>query len=191
MCKMKKFFCTALFITFAIQNYAQDSTLFILGDRVINLTIGFGNASYSGSYYKQSIPPLAISFEKAKKEDVFIDDLTFGIGGYFGYSQFKYEYNDWGYRYNSIIIGARGSFHYPLVDKLDLYTGLLIGADILLATEYGDYYDYYGYSRARSGVVYDWFFGGRYYIQENLAILAELGFGISYFNIGIAMKKHK
>ena len=28
------------------------------------------------------------------------------------------------------IIGVRGSFHYPLVDKLDTYTGLALGYDI-------------------------------------------------------------
>ena len=42
----------------------------------------------------------------------------------------KYEYSGWGWKYSNIIIGARGNFHYPLMNKLDTYTGLLLGYNV-------------------------------------------------------------
>lgn len=189
---MKKLFIILAVTLLAQKSFAEQDTTFVLGDRVFNFSIGLGSALYSGNYYKQTIPPLAISYEKAKEEDFLIEDLTLGLGGYFSYGQYKWNYSDdWGYRYNHVIIGARAVLHYPLVEKLDLYTGLFVGAKIILAKEYGSYSGNYNYTRSRSGVAYDWFIGGRYYFKENMALLAELGFGITYFNIGIAIKTHK
>ena len=38
------------------------------------------------------------------------------------------------------------------------------------------------------GIAYYWFLGGRYYFTDNLAGLLELGYGIAYLNVGIALK---
>lgn len=164
---------------------AQDPT-FVKGDKVLNLGIGFGNTLYSGSYYKSQIPPLSASFEVGVVDNV-IEKGVIGVGGYLGYSSSKYEYSGYGWKYSNIIIGARGNFHYPLVNKLDTYTGLLLGYNISSAKEFGTFPGF-GFSASSGGVVWAWFVGGRYYFKDTFAVMAELGYGVAYLNLGVALK---
>jgi hypothetical protein len=131
---------------------AQTST-FAKGDKVLNLGLGIGSTLYTGSYYKAGIPPLSASFEVGVKDGV-LDKGSIGIGGYLGYSSHKWEYGGWGWKYSNIIIGARGNFHYPLLDKLDTYTGLLLGYNIATSKEFGNSVPGYNYSASSGGVVY-------------------------------------
>ena len=187
---MKKVSIALLFLLIAGYIKSQDP-IFLKDDKVLNMTVGFGSVLYSGSYYSTSVPPLAISFEKGFKEDI-IDVGSIGIGGYLGYSANKWEYNwlgeSWGYKYSNLMIGARGSFHYPFLEKLDTYTGLVIGADIVTSKTFGNVDPLFNYSASGSGLLWAWFAGGRYYFNDQLAGLLELGYGIAYFNIGIAYK---
>ena len=130
---MKKLILLFVAIVFSLtQMLAQEST-FVKGDKVLNLGIGFGGR-YTGSGMTTSVPPLSASFEVGVKDGV-LEKGSIGVGGMLAYSSHKWEYSGWGWKYTSIVIGARGSFHYPLVDKLDTYTGLLIGYDISTSTE--------------------------------------------------------
>jgi hypothetical protein len=173
-----------LFIAFTMQS--QEST-FNKEDKVINLGIGFGSTLYTGAYYKTTVPPISASLEYGILDGI-IDKGVIGVGGYVGYSSFKYEYYNWGYKYTDFIIAARGSFHYPFVDKLDTYTGLLLGAEVVTAKEFGTSVPGYDYSSAGSGLARSWFVGARYYFTEKFAAMGELGFGISYLTIGVAIK---
>ncbi|MBK6966075.1 MAG: hypothetical protein IPH20_19675 [Bacteroidales bacterium] len=71
-----------------------------------------------------------------------LDVGSIGVGAYLGYTSAKWQYNyfgsDWGYKYSSLIIGARGTFHYPLVEKLDTYTGIMLGVNIVTDKSFGD-----------------------------------------------------
>jgi len=166
--------------------FSQEST-FNVGDKVFNATIGFGTGSlYSASYASSSVPPLAASLEFGIKDGI-LDKGVIGVGGYVGYTSWKWEYSGWGYKYTDIIIAARGTFHYPFVDKLDTYFGILLGAEIVTADEFGTSWGY-DYSASGSGLVFSPFVGGRYYFTENFAALLELGYGIAYLNLGIALK---
>jgi len=44
------------------------------------------------------------------------------------------------------------------------------------------------YSASAGGVAYSWFIGGRYYFSDKFAGMLELGYGITYLNLGIALK---
>jgi hypothetical protein len=183
---MKKLLLSLLVVVFSLtQLLAQEST-FQQGDKVLNLGLGLGSTLYSGSYYKSGIPPLSASLEFGVKDGV-LDKGSIGIGGYLGYSSHKWEYSGWGWKYTNIILGVRGVFHYPLVDKLDTYTGLLLGYNIATSKEFGvaSGYDYHASS---GGVAYSWFVGGRYYFSDSFAAFAELGVGVTIFNLGIALK---
>ena len=46
----------------------------------------------------------------------------------------------------------------------------------------------FNYSGSSSGAQFSWFAGGRYYFTDNLAGLLEVGYGISYLTLGIALK---
>jgi hypothetical protein len=166
------------------QILAQEST-FKKGDKVLNLSVGFGSGLYTGGGYTTSVPPLAASFEVGVKD--FDWKGSIGVGGIFAYGAHKWEYAGWGWKYTNIIIGARGALHYPLAKKLDTYTGLVIGYNIVSSTEFG-VNPIYDYSAKSSGVAYSWFVGARYYFTDRFAVLGELGVGISYLNLGIALK---
>ncbi len=182
---MKKLILLFVAVVFSLtQMLAQEST-FAKGDKVLNLGIGFGGR-YTGSGMTTSVPPLSASFEVGVKDGV-LEKGSIGVGGMLAYSAHKWEYAGWGWKYTSIVIGARGSFHYPLVDKLDTYTGLLIGYDISTSTEYGTASGY-DYDNSYGGFTYAWFVGARYYFSDAFAAFAELGVGVTIFNVGVALK---
>ena len=173
---------TVVFITVS-QLIAQEQS-FGKGDYVVNLGIGLGSPIYHGTGYKMAVPPISASFEFcivdgiAKKGSV-------GIAPYIGFSSYKYKVDDWGWRYTNIILGARGAFHYPFVDKLDTYAGIMLGYDIITWKEIGDAdYD----ADAPGSFVHSEFIGARYYFANNFAGFAELGYGVSWFTMGISFK---
>jgi hypothetical protein len=183
---MKKGTILLVLVMSTVLAFSQEST-FNKGDKVINLGIGLGSTLYRGSYYSTSVPPLSVSFEKGIVDGV-IDKGVIGIGGYAGFSSYKWEYYGWGYKYSNFVLGARGTFHYPFLDKLDTYTGLLLGFRIVTDKEFGNSIPGYDYSTTGSGLAFSWFVGGRYYFTEKLAGMLELGYGISYLNLGVALK---
>jgi len=185
---MKKLFLSVVVICIAfVQLVAQDPT-FAKGEKVLNLGLGLGSTLYTaGSYYKGQVPPVSASLEFGVVDNV-IEKGVVGVGPYIGYSSYKYEYQGWGWKYSNIIIGARGNFHYPLVDKLDTYTGLLLGYNIASSKEFGDPVPGWNYSYTAGGLQWSWFIGGRYYFKETLAAMLELGYGIAYLNLGVALK---
>lgn len=184
---MKRLIITSIAaMLFLMPGIGQES-LFMNGEKVVNIGIGLGSSLYTGTYFTGTIPPLSVSFEKGIVDNI-LEKGVIGVGGYLGYSSYKYEYMDWGYKYSDIIVGARGSFHYPLLEKLDTYTGLLAGYEIITHREFGSYSSGTPIGAANGGIVWSWYIGGRYYFSEKMAAMAELGYGISYLTLGISMK---
>ncbi len=158
------------------------------GDKILNLGLGLGTNYYSGSAYSNTFPPLSASLEVILDDDLFSDGKgALGVGGYAGFFGYKYRYVGYNYewKYSNFVLGPRGYLHYNFLDNLDTYTGILIGYNIVSYTGGGTIT---GYTAAGSGLAWSWFLGGRYYFQDNLAAMLELGYGISYLNIGIAVK---
>ncbi len=181
------FVCAISFAT----THAQES-LFHKGDRVLNLGIGLGRTYNIGTYYSTGIPPISASLEMGMVDNFLdVENLSVGVGGYVGFSTYKYEYTGFGYNYGwnytELILGARGVLHYPLVENLDTYTGLLVGPRISIASEFGDFQGN-EVSASGSGLAFSYFFGARYYFSENIAVMGELGYGISWLTIGVAVK---
>lgn len=163
---------------------AQDS--FIRGDKVLNLGMGIGSTQYTGSLYTDNVPPLSISLEAGIKDELFDENSGLGIGGYLGFSGSRYSGWKTETSFSNIIIGARGAFHYEFIDHLDTYAGLMLGYRIV-NWEAGSV-DNGQDSAASSGFASAFFLGGRYYFNENLGGMLELGYGISYLNVGIALR---
>lgn len=187
---MKKLFTIASIMVLLISATGLHAQTFEKGDGVLNLTIGLGNALYTGGGYNSSIPPIAASYEIGVKNDIIDENGSIGVGGYVGYASYKYRYtlqgSNWGFNYTSFIIGPRGTFHYQLFDKLDTYAGLLIGANILSSRSTGNVDVSYGASTG--GVIFDSFLGARYYFNDKVAATAEIGFGVAYLNLGASFK---
>ncbi len=182
--KIKALLFAALFTFGFISLHAQEVKQ---GDKILNLGIGLGSALYSGSYYKSSVPPISGSLEVIVKDELFDGNGALGLGGYVGYSAYKWEYSGWGYKYTNIIIGPRGYVHYGFMDKLDTYAGLLIGYNVVSSSEFGTSFGY-DYSNSSGGLIWSGFIGGRYYFSDKFAGMVELGSGITYLNLGIALK---
>ena len=183
MKKLLFFITAAAFLTAPLT--AQES-MFVKGDKVFSIGFGLGTSLYSGSYYKMTFPPLAGSIEFGVKDGIF-EKGTLGVGAVAGYTGYKYEYSGWGWKYSDFIIGGRGYLHYPLVKKLDTYTGITLGYDISTATEFGTNSGY-DYDSSSGGFIWAWFVGGRYYLKDNFALQAELGYGVTYLTLGVAFK---
>ncbi len=182
---MKRNLCI-LVLVFLFGTSAK-AQMFEEGDKVVNLGIGFGSTFYTSSLHSMVIPPLSASFEMGIKDGV-LEEGSIGVGGYVGFSRYKWEYFDWGYNLTNFILGGRGVFHYPLIDDLDTYAGALFGFRIVTDNEFGTPGGGYNYNDTSGGLVLSFYVGGRYYFADNLAAMMELGYGISYINLGIAFK---
>ena len=185
---MKRFLLLFVTAVFSLAQLTAQESMFAKGDKVLTVGLGLGTSLYSGSYYKMTFPPLAASFEVGVKDGVF-EKGSLGIGGGIGYTGYKWESSggDYGWKYSNIIIGARGYLHYPLVKKLDTYTALTLGFNISSSNEFGNtsgYEDDY----SSGGFIWGFLIGGRYYLKDNFALVAELGYGVTYLTLGVAFK---
>jgi len=172
---------------------AQTST-FEKGTKVLNLGIGLGGSYYSSSYFTSKMPLLSASLDVGIVDNV-LDKGTIGIGGYVAYTSAKYEFPSYfgngvyGWKYSDFVLGPRGTLHYPLVDKLDTYAGVLLGYHIVSAKETGDWAGITGVSANASEVYFSGFIGARYYFSDNFGVMIELGSeALSVANLGIALK---
>jgi len=184
---MKKNLLLLILIIFPLFKISGQDPAFNKGDKVLNLGIGVGSAWYTGYGFTTLVPPISGSFEIGVADNV-IDKGVIGVGAYLGYFLNKYTYpiDNEGWKFSNLFIGARGNFHYPLVDKLDTYLGLTVGINSVSESSFGGYtgpsYSSYG------GLRFAGFLGARYYFKETFAVMGELGYGVTYLNLGIALK---
>jgi len=186
MKKVLKIFALSLVLALTVP--AVNAQLFDEGDIILSFGLGLGSTYYPlGSHYKTTIPPVFVTGDYCLREDLGPGNL--GVGGYLGFSGYRWDesFSDYWIKYNTFIIGARGTYHFvDLVDKLDLYGGLLLGAEIVSHRDNFDldYYDNYN----SSGVAYSLFAGARYFFTDNIAVMGELGYGIAVLSFGISFK---
>ncbi|MDT8402476.1 MAG: hypothetical protein RQ743_12340 [Bacteroidales bacterium] len=188
---MKNFITlTLLAFLLSISLNAQDS-MFTVKDNVVNLGVGIGSIYGSGINSNTTIPPVSISFERAIKDEV-LGKGVIGVGAYLGYTSYKWQYTyssiEYGWKYSNIVVGARGTFHYPLLDKLDSYLGIMLGYNIISASSFGTNGGTYAYTPDAGSIAFSGFAGGRYYFSDSFFGFMELGYGISYLNLGIGIK---
>lgn len=183
---MRKIVTVAAALLLALPVLQAQESMFNLGDKVVSLGIGLGNTLYSGSYYTSGIPPVSLSYEQAVADEI-LEKGVIGIAGYVGYNSYKYDYQGWGYNYSNFILGAGGLFHYPLLDKLDTYAGVMLGYNIASAKEFGTPVGW-DYNATSGGFVFSGFVGARYYFTENIAAFAQLGYGIAYLTLGVSIR---
>ena len=109
------------------------------------------------------------------------------------YSANKWETSisgsSYGYKYSYLMIGARGAFHYQFVEKLDTYTGLMLGYNVVGSKFFGDDTgSYTPEASSTSGIGYSAFVGARYHFSDKFAAFAEIGYGISALELGISIR---
>lgn len=187
---------TTFFIAFLflLINKANAQT-YEVGNNVLSLGVGLGSSlGYTNS--TQS-PALSIQFERGITE--LGSSGVLSIGGYFGVKNYKYDYSYFGYsfsqKWNYTLIGLRGAYHFTGldVDKVDLYGGVMLGYYILTYkyTDNDPTHDdnfYNSNQNFKSTAGFSLYGGARYFFTEKIGAFLELGYGISYLNLGLAIK---
>ena len=188
---MKNFFLTLVICIFAVVHTSAQEPVFRKSDNVVSLGVGIGGTLYSGLVYTGNsinrTPTISLGFEHCIIDNLFDDKSAIGVGGAFGYASAQYNYGGWGWKSTDFMIGVRGAFHYALVDKLDTYAGIVMGYNINNWKWTGA-----GWTNSSttgsSGLTSAVFVGGRYYVADVLAVFAEIGYGYTIVNAGIALK---
>ncbi|MFZ6053207.1 hypothetical protein [Halocola ammonii] len=186
---MKKFLILIVLLGSGLGMRAQQVDNFTPGEILVSPAIGLGTPYLGGLGYSTVLPPISVSVDYGIEQDV-VDEGTVSIGGYFGIAQNRFRTNyfggEYGWNYTYIVLGPRGVYTYPIEENLDIYGGLMLGFNIATAREVGDVPG--NVSSSGGGFAYDFFAGGRYFFQDNLAAMLELGYGVSILRLGVSIK---
>jgi hypothetical protein len=198
---------TLLLATLCSMAGAASAQSFDVGTNAINLGLGVGGYGfgYIGRGYSSYTvsPSVSVSYEHGITE---LGPGVLSIGAYLARKSAHYErgyvagstnfYED--KRWTNTLFGLRGIWHFNSWhgnDKLDLYGGAMLGLNMVRYRNRS--------TRTTNGVVETWddgvrydsgfaafslFCGARYYFTESIGAYAELGYGISWLNVGAAFR---
>jgi len=195
---MKKIFLgVSAFMIAATSLSGQNTTeTFAKKDNVLGFGFGVGGVYGITSVSSQS-PVFGVQYDRG------IIELgmggVIGVGGFMGYKSIVDKYDDFSGTYkdkfNILIFGARGTFHYDLfkVKNLDTYAGTMIAFHSLshkrdYPNNYNNNNNYYYRKSPGSAAYASIFAGAKYYFAPQVAAYAEVGYGVSWLTMGIAFK---
>jgi hypothetical protein len=189
MKKSIKIFAFCLLLAMFLPLAPLQAQVFDKGDIVVSAGLGLGSNYYAfGAGYSTTIPLIFASGDYCLREDLGPGNL--GVGAIMGYTSYKDTYlsTDYYWKVSTFMIGARGTYHFTdLVDKLDLYGGITLGGKIVKVKTSNSELDAYS-SHAASGVLGEVFAGARYYFVDSFSAMAELGYGMAWFKLGVSLK---
>ena len=178
---IKKVLFAALALAGSV-SLANAQEIFQKGTKAVNVGVGLG--SYLGN---TTIPPLSASFEYGIKDNLINgDNGSISVGGYVGYTASSTDFVVSKYRISYAILGARGSFHYQFIPKLDTYAGIMLGYNVVSSSWSGS--EIAGAATASNQFAYSTYAGARYFFTENIGAFAEAGYGVAYLNLGVTCK---
>ena len=161
------------------------------------INFGFGpGTNWQGAYGRGFLPAGQIAVEVGMWE-VGPGVITLGgeIGGtFYSYTQTDSRYGPgttYKYNYTELVVAARGAYHYGWnVQGLDTYGGVAAGPRFTIFS--------YNLPATYTGQVIDEpptvgfgggpFVGASYFFTEFLGVNAELGFNVTYAQIGMVFK---
>jgi len=178
---MKKSIFILLTILIAVAAEAQP---FQKGTTTANIGVGLGTAL--GGLGKAR-PAISTSIDHG------VWDIggpgVISLGGYVGNTGYKYARGNYTYKWNYMVVGARGAYHYngfTSVPKLDVYGGIMLGYNIVKYSSDGD--DIAMANSYGSGMGFSGFLGSRWFFSNSMGVYAELGYGVSVLNAGLTFK---
>jgi len=180
MKKSMRIFALSLMLFMFLPLTTTQAQLFDKGDKVLSFGIGLG-ATYDyhwSAHYSPTSPVFWVTGDYCLREDLGPGNL--GVGAVIAFGTYKHVIDDEVSRYGRFMIGARGTYHFTdLVDKLDLYGGISLGAKFGNTYYNPDPWDY---------IMEEVFAGARYYFTDNFSAMSELGYGISWIKLGVSLK---
>ena len=181
-----KLFLSAFIILSVSQLKAQSNSkvtdTYSKGTNVASVGIGLGS-SIAGYSYGSQTPGISLQYERGVAQ---LGSGVISIGGYLGFKSYKYSAEGFSEKWSYTIIGVRGAYHLTNLNikNLDLYGGLMLSYNNL---HFSDSEDQSGISYG-SAAGFSAFVGGRYYFSKSIAGFSELGYGVTYLNLGVALK---
>ncbi len=178
---MKKSIFILVAIFTATLAYAQP---FQKGTTTANVGIGVGTAL--GGLGKVR-PAISVSLDHGLWE--IGGPGVISLGGYVGNTGYKYSTSGYTAKWNYIVAGVRGAYHYngfTNVPNLDVYGGAMLGYNMVKYSSDGNDMDMSG--TYGSGIGFSGFLGGRWFFSESIGAFAELGYGVSVLNVGVTFK---
>jgi hypothetical protein len=177
------FFVLTIAATLSFSNAnAQNANFGGKGQIDVNAGVGLLRTIYGT--HTTTVPPISLSAEYGISDKI-------SVGGYLAYTATKdylwLDDNDFA-RYSFTIIGARGSYHFNITDKLDTYGGLMLGYAVASSKIESDNIYLDDFAVAASGLALSAHVGARYNFTENMGAFAELGYGVSVLNVGVTFK---
>lgn len=165
-----------------LNHVASGQDLFNKESHVVHGGIGLGGFGF-GTCYTQS-PIINVSYDQGIFDELGIGNL--GIGGAAGIKHYSWNcsYGNDNWSWNRIYLGARATYHFYFLneEKLDLYSGVSLGAFIWT----GDTDSPYGsYAPVLAPGLFG---GGNYWWKPNVGVYAEVGYGLGFLNTGVAIK---
>ncbi len=145
------------------------------GDKLLNIGVGLGSQFMAAG--AKGTPPVGLSLEFGATDKI-------SVGAYAGYAGAKVEtvVGDW--KYNYIIVGGRGSYHFDFgVENLDPYAGIVLGYNIASVST-----DTNLPTASAGGFLWGAHAGARYFFGPKFGAFAEVGYGVAWLNVGLAFK---
>jgi hypothetical protein len=189
-----------LSISTQAQSYKQGQIDFNVGMGLGNTFMHARSYGYGYGYSYRSIPTFNASGEYAVTNAI-------GVGGYLAYTSLKQTYTSSWYHSNGnyyaytdqfkwsfFIIGARAAYHFDefiKIDKLDVYSGLMLGYNIARVTYTSSDASRNGiayYGSSYGGLAWSLFAGARYRFTDKIGAFVELGYGVTVLNLGLNIK---
>jgi hypothetical protein len=144
-----------------------------------------------GLSFGNSVPEFGLNYEYGY---TLKDVGVIGIGGIMRYWSYSDDWA-WGKWSNTnILIAAQGNYHIKLDNKkIDPFAGLIIGYDIVSSSweDNSGWSGYYHESATGSTFIASFQVGCRYFLKDNLALVARFGVGNSSYsalNLGVDWK---
>jgi hypothetical protein len=197
---MKKLFSVLILLSLVFPITSQ--TAFNVGNIGVNAGVGVGwpyGYGLAAIDDLSPVPSINLSGEYGVFEIPSVGVIS--VGAFASYRKatdsgteriLTYSY-DYEYSYVNTILALRGVFHFGFFDTggFDLYAGIHTGVRL-------SSYDYetesaglpinYDDSGSNSYFIHDIFAGGRYFLSDNIGFFSEIGYGISFFKIGVTFK---
>ncbi len=175
---MKKLYRLLLLVIVCLTGSGLYAQNFGEGSQFVQAGVGFGSG-YIGSGLNGGLPPVHISYEMGITENI-------GVGGLIGFTTAKSGtlFGGGEYRYSYTVLGARGAYHFYNQDKIDAYGGIMLGYNLASVKYTGNNTFLANSVSAGGGLAYGFFVGGRYFVNDKVHLMAEVGYSIAYISLG-------
>lgn len=178
---MKKTIAVLFILVFSTSMIFAEGALPSKGDTFVGGRLGLGSLGAGVGF--------GANFEMVTQNDLLnLGDLpdALGFGATVGYSTYTERWIGIHFRYTNIAILINAIYHIDILDneKLDTFVKFGIGYNAGSAKFDGTgIYD--GRTPTHGGVIAGSSVGGRYFLSDALALVAELGLGFAWLQLGV------